>query len=479
MWNKFFKARSNSTPVTVSDILKSCPSTEVGHYVLKDQNQRIVYDGPTPVPVPLIYEDWEEIVARRFSPDGFMEHQEKLLEDLPPARPYNSATPINEGMQQAVRENRDQAVQLAIEALDQVGPGNAWSILAATGRLADQTLLPSIKRIALESPSATDRAFALKQLAYYSDPSINQVLISALFDDAQSIRILVMELLASRGDHLGDPGIVLSDGLINPFRAYFIEQALCRFFGKSMPDPWSFFSMPIEARFQKLQERTPALCHRYMQAAEQLKNRPIAALLLFCLGSDSQSRSALDTLVTTLSEQGRRPDTFHGPDFFLRCCIIPSFQQLSKDRSAWLEKTFIKHVSEYRNEYDMLLLTLSFGLSHASERGIAALTKVRELVTDNYDLYMSAAEMLGRLGSVEAFPSFIHILELRREPFCTVAALSMSNLTGVVTPGCKPPDMPQPGRLNLDQIFQFWNGWFNANKDRLRYDPAKKGFLVL
>ncbi len=434
-------------------------------------------------PVPFIYAEWEAPVVKRYGRMSLAKFNQRLYEDLPPFKAENQPVPVNSELAPLMEKDKSAATELALQALASYAYKPVWSVIAATERIRCEKFVQPLITIAHNDPNATDRAFALKELAQYRNALALEQLHESLFDDSQSVRMLVVELLSVRGDQSGDPAILSSDRLLNPFRMFFMENALKRIFPDGSVQPSTFFNMELPDQIKLVRKKAPELLDQFLQLAEKYKEKPLASLTLFSMGTDEQAQSALKVLSAELVKQGKQPDRFHGSSFYVRSSIISCLQEATGAKYQMIEQLFLQQSSSYSPDRDIILLALAYSLNHSTDPSVLEkLAAIRNIKTDNYDLYVGAAEALTNSHSKEAFPSLLHILSLKREPFCTVATRDLKKLTGLSTPGT-PEDLGMlhnlgvpEGNLDIDKALKFWTDWWQHHKDSLTYDKTTGKF---
>ena len=468
--------------------LTQAPNAEAQRTLEVDVN-KVFAASPTSVgthshfPVPFIYSDWQKQVENRYGRMSLAQYNERLYEDLPPFKAEDLAVPENRVLATLIKLNPAYAAKVMQSALASSPKKPQWSIIAATKKLHNSQFVAPLINIAKTDPNATDRAFAVRALSTYPDQTAHCTLESALFDDSQSVRMLAVQLLG-RGQTAipSDIAIALPDGLINPFRMYFSESAFLRLLPGHKQGEYPQLEWPQVMDLLRSNQQTNI--EAFTKLAEQNKQKTAASVALFVLGTPAQAETALKNIEKVLLEQGRRPDVYHSPDFFLRMMMISCFMETRGEKFAMLEKTFVRNVDSYSPDREMLLLAIAYGLGKTQNPTvIEKLASLRNIKTDNYDVYCAAASALAEAKSEKAFPSLIHILSLKREPFCTVATWRLRDLTGLETPGT-PPDygmlhnigIPEE-KLDIEKALRFWKNWYKTNETSLRFDADKKIFV--
>ena len=235
---------------------------------------------------------------------------------------------------------------------------------------------------------------------------------------------------------------------LNVFHFKFLENALQR----RLPDvsPAEFFAMQSAERATKVD---PQHLERYLAMARENKNRPMAASVLFLFGTQAEQIEAIEVIKTVLLAQGNQADVYHGPDFWLRGDLIQVLA--NHPRPEMLSKLFQQTMSDYKKDDEMFLLALAYAMEYSKSPVPGAadqLSRIKELDTDNYDLYLAAALALSRQDPSAAKKSLLHVLSLQRQPFASMALLRLEKLTGEKTPGWGESDLhPDPRNA-----YKFW-----------------------
>jgi len=437
--------------------------------------------GVSHFPVPMIYADWEAEVVSRFGRMSLAGANRHLYEDLPPTKAENDAIPENAVLARLFTEDGARAAKVLVEALGADPHRPQWSLIAACPRVPGDGPVEALIRIAGKDPSATDRAFALKELARRGGEMSKRALLAALLDDNQSVRRIAAHGLAMVGDELGDMIALSPLELQNPFHLLLLDKAL----GRVLPgtDVREFLGLDWSERHAKVRAAKPALCERFRKWMLDHRDRSFGAMMTWLLGTEEQAAQALATLEALLLAQGGRPDTYHSPDFWMRAAVIQTLLPSRDGRGKLLAALLAKHVESFDEEKAPIVIVLSYVFEHCREPGaVPHLAKVRSLSTRTPDVYMAAAAGLRGQRSEEAFPSLAHVLGLGKEPFATLAVRHLESLTGVKTPG-KPRDVAILGNLGLPRepldigrSHLFWREWYEASRGRLMLDPASGRF---
>lgn len=373
-----------------------------------------------------VYEPWLGRVLSKYGAGQMRRFARHLSEDLAPTL-----------------EKSEYSVGLTLsEALAKDRSFQQWPALRqAAYRKLEPQVLAKISELAKDDPDATDRAWAYRLLAH---AKLTEALLPGLFDKSTSNRLLVMELLSSP---VGDMTILLPSRPLNVFHYYFLENGMKRCSLEASPG--TFFALNAKQRAKKLETSHLA---SYLELARRHKTKPIAAGVLLLLGTGDEAKQALNVLVEELVAQGAREDDFHGPDFWLRGDIIQILGQCPQPKL--LAGLLDKALDSYSKEKEMLLLALAYALDEADAPSAApALSRIKALKTDNYDLYLAGALALSKYDPDEAKVSLLHVLSLKRQPFVTMALRRLEKMTGIVTPGWNNSELfPDP-----DSAFKFWS----------------------
>lgn len=257
---------------------------------------------------------------------------------------------------------------------------------------------------------------------------------------------------------------VLSFQVRHPFHLLFAENQLKRLGVSLRYREWS--KLTTAERLKSLP--APALT-RYLEAAERYQQYPAAALVKYSLGSQAQANQALKPLCQTLLAQGQEQDEYHSEAFWLRGDIILAWRS-RPDQAEALSILLKENLRSYTPQREPLLIALAYAMGPLKQTAaIPTLAQFRQLQTDNYDLYTSAALSLAQMGADEAYASLLHVLELKRRPFSDLACENLEQLTGVTTPG-KPKDMGILNNLGLPEEHQdleeaatFWRQWLKEH----------------
>lgn len=404
-------------------------------------------------PVPFVYGPWQADVLGRYSRNLIVARNEQLFEDLPPYRPLDEPQPEHPLLAQA-------PLTLKIQALTARPEESQWALLAEKRR--EPEWLAAARQVAEQDPSLTDRAFALISLA--DDVESRPLLEGALFADSLSLRLLAGELLGSRGFTAGDAMAVLPLQIRHPFHLLFAHNQLKRMNVSQSYGAWSRLDTA-----ERRKGLPAAAISSYLEAAERHGEQPAAALALYSLGSPAQARQALKALCRTLLAQGQEPDVYHSPAFWLRGDIILAWRS-RPDQGDALVSLLQENLQAYAPEREPILIALAYAMGPLQQRAsIPTLARFRDLKTDNYDVYTSAALSLAEMKAGEAYASLLHVLELKRRPFSELACQNLEELTGVTTPG-KPKDMGILTHLGLPEEHQdlekaaaFWRRWLKEH----------------
>ncbi|MBT9583726.1 hypothetical protein IV102_10265 [bacterium] len=130
-------------------------------------------------------------------------------------------------------------------------------------------------------------------------------------------------------------------------------------------------------------------------------------------------------------------------------------------------------MQEYSAAKEPLLIALAYAMGPLKHQpAVPVLARFRDLQTNNYDVYTSAALSLAQMRSDEAYPSLLHVLELKRRPFSDLACENLEELTGLTTPG-KPKNLGVLHNLGLPEeeqyltkAAQFWRQWLKEHPRR-------------
>jgi formylglycine-generating enzyme required for sulfatase activity len=434
-------------------------------------------------PVPMIYADWEAEVVSRFGRMSLAGANQHLYEDLPPAKAENDPVPENAVLAKLFAEDAGRAAKVLVAALDGDAGRPQWSLIAACPKVSGDGPVEPLVRIAGKDPSATDRAFALKELARRGGARAGEALLAAILDDNQSVRLIAAHGLARTGDAMGDMIVLTPLAPKNPFHLLILEKAL----GRVLPgtDVRQFVGLDWHDRHAKVRTAKPALSERFRKWMLENRDRPFGAMMTWLLGTEEQAAEALVALEALLLAQGGRPDTYHSPDFWMRAAVIQAFLPSRAGRRKLLAELLAKHVSRFGEKNAPIVIVLSYVFERCREpSAVPHLAKVRSLATRTPDVYMAAAAGLKGQRSEEAFPSLVHVLSLGKEPFATLAVRHLEELTGVTTPG-KPRDVGALGNLGLPQepldigrSHLFWREWYGAQRGRLKLDRASGRFTA-
>ena len=353
-----------------------------------------------------LYEPWLGDTIRGYGSKNFIRFAKSLAEDLPPTL-EQLTTPFDPW--RALSDSELDALDISLRSeSDPSVRGRIYRTLAAHGR---------------------------KESLRYG-----------LFDNYHSNRWLCMELLQ---EPASDMTLLLPSRPLNVFHFKFLEGALERRLPKQSPS--EFFALPSAERAQRV---SGADLRQYLALARKEKSRPLAAAVLFLFGTSSEQSQATEVIRNELIQQGDRPDVYHGSDFWLRGDLLMVLS--NHPRPEELGQLFRQTLAEYSKENEMFLLALAYALdySEASVPGVAEdLSRVKDLSTDNYDLYLAAALALSRQDPVAGKESLLHVLSLQRQPFATMAILRLEKLTGKRTPGWGESDLhPDP-----EAALKFWS----------------------
>jgi hypothetical protein len=407
--------------------------------------------------------------------------------------------PENKYLQDLLHRDKNYGL-LVINAMLNADPKKPqWSAIAALNGVQSLEIENLLRKIALNDPDRTDRAFALRELGSYSDKESESTLVKGVFDDWPTIRLFCVELLAARGHHKVDPIALIPYRMGNAFTMYFSQCALLRLmpkltpadifqvndknaFGLSFVSAGTFLKLPIPEQIAQLKKVSPNAVDSYLEIA--LQNEHNAAVLesLFVLGSEQQANEAIKGLEKVLADQGKLKDY---DAFVARSSIIEAFQSSDASKRAILEREFVRVIDSYSEEDALLLTTLCYGLKGTSNQEVLKrLSEVKALKSKHFDLYVAAASTLADAHSKLAFPSLIQILTLKAEPFCTVAARRLHDLTGISGPG----DAPNYGMLHNvgipefhgddDKNYRFWSEWYADKEKHLKFEDKRGRFVV-
>ncbi|MCA9779319.1 MAG: hypothetical protein KC800_21480, partial [Candidatus Eremiobacteraeota bacterium] len=307
--------------------------------------------------------------------------------------------------------------------------------------LSDQQLDNLADTLTTE-PDPSRRALGYRTLAAHNRP---ETLRAGLFDNYHSNRWLCMELLK---EPEGDMVALMPSRPLNVFHFRFLENALRR----TLPDasPSEFFALQSSERAATVKA---ADLERYLALARQFKKLPMAASALFLFGTPAEQREAIETIKQVLLAQGNHTDVYHGPDFWLRGDLIQVLA--NHPRPETLSELFRQTMAGYKKDDEMFLLALAYAMEYSKSPAPGAadeLSRVRDLDTDNYDLYLAAALALSRQDRGEGEKSLLHVLSLQRQPFVSMALLRLEQLAEERTPGWGEADLhPDP-----EAAYSFW-----------------------
>lgn len=434
-------------------------------------------------PVPFAYMSWASEVTKTLGLGSLAQCNRHLAEDLPPiAAAGDDAPPQNPELEARLTANPAEARRIAVAALTHDPARAQWSIIQGLHEYDAPELRSALEQVCLHDPDPTDRAFAMKALAARWSPESQRVLRERLFDPYHSVRLMAMELLGTHQDTTGDGLVLLPLQVMNPFQFLFFQHALAR----ALPgqNAGEFLGLSPSERLARLGADAAGVS-AYLKAARTDPNRPVAALALYALGSEEEAEAALAVLERILIDQGTRPDVFHSPDFWLRGDIIEVMGSTPQNHGERLSRMLERQWGADPTQRAFVLVALGYALERCPHAAAEAhLAKYRSLQTENFDLYLSGALGLTSLRSKEAFPSLLHVLGLKKQPFFRLAMDRLEQLTGVETPG-KPEDfgalhnigIPRES-INMDTAEKFWSDWYREHGGKLKYDPKRDRFVI-
>lgn len=434
-------------------------------------------------PVPFIYGDWEKAVTARFGRMSLAQYNENLYEELPPTKDEEQPVPVNSALRSLIQSNKTKASDVIESVLKQNTSRPKWSVIAATEQFKSQRFVEPLINIAKNSSSPTDRAFAYKALSKYDSKESIEAIKYGLFDNNYSIQLLCMNLLGDKRFLPGNMLVLLPHQPVNPFQFYFLEEALKKLLPKE--NPQSFFRLPLESRTKLVETAHPGLLQQYLDLALLTPKRASAAMSIYTFGNRAQSADAFATLRDILLEQGKHEDVYHSESFWLRCRIYEIWQSAKGVNREVLADALKQEVQKYSKDRELFLLALTYAFEKNPVKDVLpALASLKDIKTDNYDVYTGAALSLAAAGDPAVFPSWLHVLSLKRQPFCIVAIRSLEGITGITTPG-KPPDegilanlgVPEQ-EMDPSKAHAFWSRWYAKNKGKLLFDTKKKRFVV-
>jgi hypothetical protein len=419
-------------------------------------------------PVPFIYSEWEDEVDERYGRMSLARFNKHLFEDLPPARAEDQTVPANPVLNKLLKEDRELASAVILAALAGDPAQPQWSVAAACAGIESELVVPALVLIAGSDPDDTDRAFALRELARRGGPAAKKALISTIFGDSKSLRLLALEWL---GGGACDLTVLIPTQLMNPFHYLFFESALNRLLPEQKPE--AFFPLSAGQRRMLVEAAHPQHVRSFLELARQRASQPFAALVLLTLGNQAEQRASLASLEAVLLEQGTGADEYHSPEFWLRAQIIECLRGSERAVKMAVSERFRHHLDAHSPQREMLLVSFAYALNEplGSEAEVA-LARVRTLETDNLDLILGAAMSLAAMESEQAVPSLIDVLSTKRRPFAMVAIKTLESLTGVAAPD-RPEDLgilhkvglPQD-QWDFDAALAFWEQWYREHKDQ-------------
>ncbi len=433
--------------------------------------------GNSHYPISFVYSDWEKEVVEKYGKMFIARYNEHLYRDLPPIKEVLGEVPENKILKSLIAQNKSRALDLVKEALQNDPQRAQWSIIAQCSSFSSEDLTDLLIDIAMNDPSPTDRAWAIKEIAKKDTPEVRETLKHCLFDISFSIRLMAGELLSQK-EKIANGILFVPYSPKNPFQYYFLEEALHRILPQATVR--EFTQSPYTEKVQKISHQDPYLLENLCALARSRSKNPIAAMVLYLNGNPEEKSQAFHVLEGVLLEQGKYPDLYHSLEFWLRCDIIHTWQYTSPEQVQKLYDSFRNHLQTYSSEKNLLLITLAYSFEAFTNHNLVKeLASIREIKTNNYDLYCGACMALAAKEDKEAFPSLIHLLSLRKEPFVQVAIDVLERLTGLETPG-RPRDLGVIHNLgapkaswNADKAYQHWKDWYSKNKENLVYQEGK------
>jgi hypothetical protein len=461
-------------------------------------------------PVPLVFAPWEAVVTARYTRTGLMQFNETAYVDLPPcvgeqlqrALQADPENPHNAFLENLLKEDKTYASNVILAMLRADPRKRQWSAIDAIGGYRSEEIQKALIQIAGKDPDATDRAFALRQLADYDTKDAEDALLAGAFDERPSIRAFCMQLLARKGNFVVDPNALIRSRMTYAFPMYFREAALLRLlpqltakdifqheeadqFGFALVSNGPFLQKTTPEQIDATRAVAPQKLTTFTKLAAAHLPKLGAAEALYVLGDEASAKAAITVMKDVLVKQDTSPKKEEYNAFAVRTGIIEALQSGGITQQKLLAAELQAVLPAYDKSQDMWLIALCYGLEGTTdEQTLQALAQIKDLQVQQPDLYVGAAGTLAKANSPLAFPSLLHILSLKIEPFATVAGRTLTELTGIAGPGDARTDgvlekigVPTQWQ-NADTNYKFWQGWYEKNRHRLRFDGSRKKFVT-